>query len=500
MIADHDRCYRILCSRDPRFDGWFVVAVRTTGIYCRPSCPARTPKPSNVTFHPTAAAAQLAGYRACKRCRPDASPGSPAWSQRSDTVARAMRLLAEGVVDRHGVGGLAERLGYSERHLHRILVAELGAGPLALARAQRAQNARVLVETTSMPMVDVAFAAGFSSLRQFNDTMRQVFDATPRSLRRAAVDRDGPDDGVPGTISLRLAVRRPFAAEHLWSFLAHRALAGVETATEHSYERWLRLPHGVGRVTLRPAGDHVAATMRLADVRDLTAAVARCRRLLDLDADPVAVDAHLGGDVALAPLVAATPGLRSPGAVDGFEMAVRAVVGQQVSLAGGLRAAERLAAGLGEVVGVGADDDAPERFFPTPAAVAEVDPDSLPMPRRRAAALVAVAAEVAAGRVDLDPAADRAEVRRRLLAISGIGPWTADYVAMRAFGDPDVWLGGDLVLRRTAERLGIAAASLPERSLRWTPWRTTVVHHLWSATSHPPTVPGHAAETTRSTT
>lgn len=484
MIGDHDRCYRILASRDPRFDGWFVVAVRTTGIYCRPSCPARTPKPSNVTFHPTAAAAQLAGYRACKRCRPDASPGSPEWNRRSDTVARAMRLVGDGVVDREGVGGLAARLGYSERHLHRVLVAELGAGPLALARAQRAQNARVLVETTSMPMVDVAFAAGFASLRQFNDTMREVFDATPTSLRRAAKGRDGDIPAPAGTISLRLAVRRPFAAGHLWEFLAGRVLTGVETATATHYGRWLRLPHGLGHVTLRPAGDHVAAALRLEDVRDLTAAVARCRRLLDLDADPVAVDEHLHRDPALASLVAATPGLRNPGAVDGFEMAVRAVVGQQVSLAAGLRTAERLAADLGAPMPDG-EDDAPTRCFPTPAAVAAVDPATLPMPRRRAEALVAVATEVAEGRIDLDPGADRVEVRRRLLDLRGIGPWTADYVAMRAMGDPDVWLGGDLVLRRTAARLGIDEATLPERSGRWAPWRTTVVHHLWWATRHP---------------
>lgn len=473
MITDHDRCYRIVQSRDPRFDGWFVVAVRTTGIYCRPSCPARTPKSSNVTFHATAAAAQVAGYRACKRCRPDASPGSPEWSLRSDTVARAMRLIADGVVDRDGVGGLASRLGYSERHLHRLLVAEVGAGPLALARSQRAQNARVLVETTSMPMVDVAFAAGFASLRQFNDTVREVFDTTPTQLRRAAAARHGAPARSGGVISLRLAVRRPFAADHLWCFLRDRALDGVEVVRGGAYERSLRLPLGTGRVALRPAGDHVAATVELTDVRDLTAAVARCRRLLDLDADPVAVDGQLAEDPMLAPLVAATPGLRRPGATDGFEMAVRAVLGQQVSVAAGLRAAERLVASLGEPL----DGPCGARLFPSPEAVAALDPATLAMPRRRAAALVDVAHEVADGRLVLDPSADRDETRRRLLEIGGVGPWTADYVAMRALGDPDVWLGGDLVVRRAVEALGGDPADAASR--RWSPWRTTVVHHLW---------------------
>jgi AraC family transcriptional regulator of adaptative response / DNA-3-methyladenine glycosylase II len=487
VFDDHDRCYRIVQGRDPRFDGCFVTAVRTTGIYCRPSCPARTPKPANVEFFPTAAAAQLAGYRACKRCRPDASPGSPEWNGRSDVVARAMRLIADGVVDREGVPALARRLGYSDRHLNRLLLAELGAGPLALARSQRAQNARVLIETTSIPMVDVAFAAGFASLRQFNDTVRQVFAASPTELRVAAARRRPAErsaaTGAANTLSLRLAHRRPLAAPALWEFLRARCIAGTESfdlsGSVEVYRRTLDLPLGHGVVALAPGDGHVDAVLRLADVRDLTAAVARCRRLLDLDADPEAIDARLSLDSALAPLVAARPGLRSPGAVDGFEMAVRAVLGQQVSVAASIRSAGRFVAELGEELSF--EDTGLDRLFPTPDALAALDPESLPLPRQRAAALVQLGDAVASGRLRLDPGADRSEARQVLLGIPGIGPWTADYVAMRALGDPDVMAGGDLVVRQRAARLGIGPSELAARSREWAPWRTTVVHHLWAA-------------------
>ena len=493
MHTDHERCYRIVTGRDPRFDGCFVTAVRTTGIYCRPSCPARTPNRGNVEFFRTAAAAQGAGYRACKRCRPDASPGSPEWNGRSDVVARAMRCIADGVVDRDGVPGLARTLGYSERQLHRLLVAEVGAGPLALARSQRAQNARILIETTALPMVDVAFAAGFSSLRQFNDTVRQVFATNPTELRdgvasSARTDRptSRPESGggAAVTLSLRLAHREPLAAGPLWAFLGERCIAGTESfdrvdAGAPVYRRTLALPLGHGVVSLRPGRGHVEATVRLADVRDLTAAVARCRRLLDLDADPLAVDEQLAADPALAPLVAERPGLRSAGAVDGFEMAVRAVLGQQVSVVSSLRSAARLTAELGADLSF--DDDGLDRLFPAPSALAAVDPTTLAMPRQRAHALVRLGEEVASGRLRLDPGADRAAARRALLEVPGIGPWTADYVAMRALGDPDVLAVGDLVVRQQASRLGIAPLDLADRSRAWAPWRTSVVHHLWAA-------------------
>ncbi|TDC67882.1 DNA-3-methyladenine glycosylase 2 family protein, partial [Micromonospora sp. KC606] len=330
MELDFERCYRAVDSRDQRFDGWFYTGVTSTGIYCRPSCPAMTPKRRNVRFFPSAAAAQGAGLRACRRCRPDAAPGSPQWDVRADVVGRAMRLIADGVVDRDGVPGLASRLGYTERHLHRMLRAELGAGPLALARAQRAQTARILIETTELGLAEIAFAAGFGSVRQFNDTVREVYGTVPSGLRAARGRR--PAVGGTGTITLRLAYRPPLHAAALLGFLAVRALPGVEAVRDGTYRRGLRLPHGTAEVALTPLDGHVRATLRLADMRDLAPAVARCRRLFDLDADPEAVDAVLAADPALADAVTAEPGVRLPRAVDGFEIAVRAVVGQQVSV------------------------------------------------------------------------------------------------------------------------------------------------------------------------
>ena len=452
-MLDHETCYRAVSSRDPRFDGWFVTAVTTTGIYCRPSCPATTPKRRNVTFHPTAAAAQQAGFRACRRCRPDASPGSPEWNVRSDTVARAMRLIADGAVDRDGVGGLAARLGYSDRQLHRLLTAEVGAGAQSLARAQRAHTARVLIETTEMPFAEVAFASGFASIRQFNDTVRAVFAATPRDLRTAAAKRPQHQAPAPGHLSLRLPVRPPFDGAGVMRILALKSVPGVEEGDATTYRRALLLPHGEATVRLRDAGDHVAADLTLADPRDVVPAVARVRRLLDLDADSAAVDGLLASDPLLAPLVAAWPGMRVPGAAPakpqgpqaagGPETAVRAVIGQQVSVAGARTVAARLARAYGKPV-TATDGSGVTHHFPTAEAIASVDPATLPMPRSRGRTLVALCTAVAEGRIDLDVGADRDETAAALLALPGIGRWTADYVRMRALGDAYVLLTTDL--------------------------------------------------------
>lgn len=479
MIDDPDRCYRVMRSRDVRFDGWFIVGVTSTGIYCRPSCPATTPKRTNVRFYPTAAAAQGAGFRSCKRCRPDATPGSPEWDQRADLVARAMRLIADGLVDREGVAGLANRLSYSVRQLQRQLVAEVGAGPLALARAQRAQNARLLIETTDLPFAQVAFAAGFASIRQFNDTVREVFAVSPTEMRRTVPSgRTAPL--TPGTVSVRLAYRQPFAGRELLAFLNARAVAGVEEATPDGYRRALDLPHAPGTVTLVPAEGHVRATLRLNDLRDLGSAVTRSRRLLDLDADPVAIDDHLGRDPLLGPLVARTPGLRTPGAVDGNELAVRAVLGQQVSVSGARTLAGRLVTGLGR--SLPATEGGLTHLFPTVAALADVDPATLPMPTARRRALAGLARALADGSIVLDAGADRDEAVKRLLDLPGIGPWTASYIAMRALGDPDAFLPSDLGARRGLEHLGERgdphrAAELAEP---WRPWRASATMHLWS--------------------
>jgi AraC family transcriptional regulator of adaptative response / DNA-3-methyladenine glycosylase II len=472
-VLDPDRCYAAVQSRDARFDGWFVTAVRTTGIYCRPSCPAITPRRGNVEFHPTAAAAQRRGFRACKRCRPDASPGSPEWNRRRDVVGRAMRLIADGVVDRDGVPGLAQRLGYGERHLHRLLTAEVGAGPLAIARAQRAHIARTLIETTDLRLVDVAFAAGFGSVRQFNDTVREVFASSPRELRAG---RSGaPPEGT--TVTLRLPARRPFAGAELLAFLGARAVPGVETWDGSTYRRTLDLPAGHGIATVRAASDRVDVTLRLTDWSDLAAAVQRLRRLLDLDADPVAVDAALGAGRSLGPAVAAVPGRRAAGAVDGFEAAVRAVVGQQVSIAAARTLTATIVAAAGERLRIG--DPELTHLFPRPSTLATAADADLAMPSARRRAVRALADSVATDRLDLGAGADPDAARRGLVEVPGIGPWTADVAVLRGLGHPDVLPDRDLVVRRVLERLGVD----PADTGRWAPWRSYATHHLWSLAS-----------------
>ncbi|MGN6577609.1 MAG: AlkA N-terminal domain-containing protein [Nocardioides sp.] len=479
-VIDPEVCYRAVKSRDPRFDGVFYTGVTSTRIYCRPSCPALTPRRRNVTFHRTAAAAQAAGFRACKRCLPDATPGSPDWDVAADVAGRAMRLIADGVVERDGVAGLARRVGYTTRHLDRVLVAELGAGPLALARARRAQTARVLIETTAMSFADVAFAAGFSSIRQFNDTVREVYAASPTQLRGGAVRTS-----AAGQLELRLAVRAPFDGADLLAFLAVRAIAGVEASGPGWYARTLALPHGHGRVRLELDDDaearHVRCRLEVGDLRDVPAAVERCRRLVDADCDPVAVADALGEDPLLAPLLRARPGLRVPGHVEGHEVAVRAVLGQQVSVAGAATVAARLTAQHGEPVP--GDDLALTRLFPTVEALAGLDPTELPMPRARGRALVGLCEALASGEIALDRSADRAEVRSRLLELPGIGPWTADYIALRALGDPDVFLPTDVGVRHALARLGQDPAAASDLADRWRPWRSYALMHLWTSTS-----------------
>ncbi|MGD0704176.1 MAG: AlkA N-terminal domain-containing protein [Trebonia sp.] len=520
---DDEQRYQAAVSKDARFDGVFLTAVRTTGIYCRPSCPAITPKRLNVTFYPTAAAAQQAGYRACKRCRPDASPGSPEWNVRSDVAGRAMRLIADGIVDRDGVPGLAARLGYSPRQIGRVLAAEVGAGPLALARAQRARTARVLVETTVLAMGDIAFAAGFASIRQFNATMLEVYATPPSVLRERAAGRGaaGGRGGAvaagevttAGALCLRLPFRPPIDLPRVIGFLAARAVPGVEVVTRAEYRRTISLPNGPGVARLRIVhGENwVECSLALADLRDVTAAVQRCRRLLDLDADPLAISGYLAANPVIGPLARACPGRRAVGAVGGDEIALRAVLGQQVSVAAARRLAAQLtalcgrplsrtdqavagpdaaavvpgAARPGDRVGPGdlaSGDETLTHVFPEAATVAGLDPDTLPMPRSRARALVGLAAALASGTVCLDPGADREEAGARLLALPGIGPWTVGYIRMRALCDPDAFPPGDAGVLRALRLLGqpAAAGSGDAASRSWRPWRSYAVHHLWA--------------------
>ncbi|KUN61431.1 DNA-3-methyladenine glycosylase [Streptomyces canus] len=483
MYTETERCVRAVQSKDARFDGWFFTAVLTTRIYCRPSCPVVPPKPQNMTFYPSAAACQQAGFRACKRCRPDTSPGSPEWNQRADLVARAMRLIADGVVDREGVPGLAARLGYSARQIERQLLAELGAGPLALARAQRAQTARILIETTALPMADIAFAAGFSAIRTFNDTVREVFALSPSDLRTRAAKKSAPDS--PGFLSLRLPFRVPLNPDNLFGHLAATAVPGVEEWRDGTYRRTLRLPYGHGIVALTPRPDHIACRLMLSDLRDLTVAISRCRRMLDLDADPVAIDDLLRTDPLLAPLVDKAPGRRVPRTVDEAEFAVRAVLGQQVSTAAARTHAARLVTAHGEPV------DDPEggltHLFPSPEALAAVDPAALAMPRTRRTTFTTLVGELAEGTLQLGVETDWTETRTRLLGLPGFGPWTVDVIAMRALGDPDAFLPTDLGIRRAAQELGLPStpAALTARAAAWRPWRAYAVQYLWATDSHP---------------
>lgn len=494
--------YRAMRARDARFDGQFITGVHSTGIYCRPSCPAVAPKPSNVSFYLTAAAAHEAGLRACKRCLPDAVPGSPEWDLRDDLAARAMRLIADGVVEREGVPGLAARLGYTPRHLTRVLTAELGAGPLALSRAHRAQTARALLTSTTLPAADVAFASGFGSIRQFNDTIRAVYERSPLELRAAARLRDRvtqhPDrhadpgaevdpgvelDPHAGVVRLRLPARAPFDAAGVFAWLGARSLADVEEAGPLRYRRTLRLPGGPAIVGFEADGDadnpSIDVEARLATLADLPPLVARVRRLFDLDADAVAIDEALTADPRLAASVAAVPGIRVPGCLDPHELVFRALVGQQVSVKAARTALERLAAELGERIG----GDGPTLLFPTAAAIARDGARVLRGPAARIRTIVDVARRLDAGELVVAAERERDELARDLVAVPGIGPWTAGYVSMRVTRAPDVLLTSDLALRNGAAALGLPsdAGALAAEGARWAPWRSYASMHLWRA-------------------
>ena len=469
MHEDFNGCYRAVSSRDARFDGRFVTAVRTTGIYCRPSCPAQTPRRENVRFFPRAAAAAAAGFRACKRCRPDAAPGSRDWDVRADLAARALRGIEGGVIDSEGVPGLARRLAVSERHLHRTLVREIGVGPLALARTRRAQTARMLIEHTTLPLTTVAFSAGFASVRQFNDVMRREFGAAPSDLRRAPA----PTGDATGTLTLRLALRAPYADAAVLQWLSARAVTGVEEIVDGHYRRTIGA--AVIDVTLHPHDGHALARIDIDDVTQVSDLVMRVRRLFDLDADPASVDEVLGSDPLLADSVAQSPGLRVPGAVEGFELLVRAILGQQVSVAAARTFAGRLVERCGTPLET--STGTLTHTFPTAVQVAVADLGGLGLTGGRVATLRTAAEAVAAGDIVLDPTADREQTRTRLAELPGVGPWTVDYVTMRALGDPDAFPATDLVVKRALD------GHSPQRPDRWRPWRAYAAMHLWQMTA-----------------
>ncbi len=473
--------YRAIDARDPRFDGQFFTAVRSTGIYCRPSCPARTPKAANVTFYETSAAAHEAGYRACKRCLPEAVPGTPAWNVRQDVAGRAMRLINDGVINRDGVAGLAARLGYSPRQLNRILGQELGAGPLSLARAARAQTARTLLVSTSMKLADVAFAAGFSSVRQFNETIAEVFAMTPTALRHTVRH---PAAGGTTALTLGLPYRPPFDPG-IFSFLAVRAIPGIEEGTPTSYARTLRLPHGDARFRVEYDGGtrerQLTLTVGAVDLRDLPALLSRVRRLFDLDADPEAVDTALATDPRLAASIRDAPGMRMPGALDPQELLVRAMVGQQITVAAAGTALTQMSA-------AGSPSTAPgeglDRLFPTSAEIA-ASGHLLRGPRRRTESLVHAAATMADGHLEFGYGDDLAGLRAKLLPLPGVGPWTVGYVAMRVLGAPDIFLANDAAVRNGIRALDNGDSTMSPDFRETSPWRSYATMHLWRAAARP---------------
>ena len=472
--TNHEARYRAVQARDARFDGRFCTAVVTTGIYCRPSCPARTPKPTSVRFFSCAAAAEEAGFRACKRCRPESAPGDPGWDRRADLVGRAVRLIADGAIADGGVPGLARRLNVGERHLRRLFVQELGTGPLQVASTRRLALARLLLDQTDLPVTEVAFAAGFASIRRFNDAMARAYGSAPSVLRKRRCRSPQPA-ALP--LRLRLPARLPFAGHAVLAFLAAHTTPGVEEVVGDTYQRTVE----GGTLSATPDATGLNVALRLDDVRRVGPLVGAARRLFDLDCDPAAVAEVLGNDPLLAPALAATPGIRLPGAVEGFEAAVRTVLGQQVSVAGATTLASRLVRACGTPLAHA--DGGLTHHFPTPDALAAADLSGVGLTRARAATVGALATAVADGRIDLSPAADRDETNARLLALPGVGPWTAALVAARALGDPDALPASDLALRRTA---GLDTRALQARAEAWRPWRSYATFALWAAWTNEP--------------
>ncbi|MDR3512336.1 MAG: AlkA N-terminal domain-containing protein [Caulobacteraceae bacterium] len=480
LDLDRDACYRALETRDARFDGRFYTAVRTTGIFCRPICPARTPKLENCIFLPSAAAAHQMGFRPCLRCRPEVAPGVASWRGSAATVSRALHLIAEGAMDGAGVETLAERLGVGARHLRRLFDQHVGAAPVSVAQTHRILFAKTLINETALSMTDVALAAGFGSVRRFNAVMQATYGRPPSELHSSAKTAVGESAGV----TLKLPFGPPYDWAAMVEFLGPRAIPGVEQVEPDRYRRSVALGGARGVVEVRPAPghNHLIATIWTSDVSALAAIVARLRRLFDLDADILAIDAHLSADPRLAPLVRARPGLRVPGAWDGFELAVRAVLGQQVSVRAATTFAGRLTAAHGEPLGLaGSPTDAPDRLFPTPEAVAVAELTAIGLTRARAATLNALGRAMAADRGLLRAYETLEETTLKLTALPGVGPWTAQYVAMRALREPDAFPASDLGLLRAMETAQgrPSPAALSAMAETWRPWRAYAALRLW---------------------
>ena len=504
-MLDAEACERARLSRDARFDGRFFIGVVTTGIYCRPVCPVQPPKAANVRFYGSAAAADRAGFRPCLRCRPETAPGTPAWAGSPATVRRALRLIDDGALDGAGTDELAQRLGVSARHLRRLFDRHVGASPVQVASTCRLHRAKRLIDATDLPLTAVAQVAGFGSVRRFNDVLHRVYGRTPRELRRRR--RRAPADAgqLDGALRLRLCYRAPYDATALLEFLAPRAVPGVEVVDviRGTYRRAFRLagrePGNGGRRESRPGRTVAAGIVHVeahgagyldAEICPPTARLlldvaGRLRRLFDLDADPLSFGPHLSGAHGLSARMDALPGVRIPGAWDGFELAVRAILGQQVTVKGATTLTGRLVDKLGEALPDHLSGSGLARTFPSPGAVAACDLRTIGVPTARAAALHDLAESVATGTLNLGPAADPDATRGRLTAIPGVGPWTAEYIAMRALRDPDAFPASDLGLRNAVS----SSAPINSRELRtmaeaWRPWRAYAAMLLWQTAPH----------------
>lgn len=483
MDLDHDACYRAIQSRDPRFDGRVFTGVKTTGVYCRPVCPARMPKSENVLFYPSAAAAEAAGFRACLRCRPETSPDLGAWKGASNTVSRALQLIEAGALDGGDVEALAARLGVGDRQLRRLFQQHLGATPVGVAQTRRVLLAKQLIHETRLPMAQVALAAGFGSVRRFNETFQHLYQRPPASLRRRTTDPAGRADASDG-VTLKLRYKPPYDWDGLLAFLALRAIPGVEVVRGDSYARTIALGDDMGTLEVRPCGrDQLAVHVRFPAPSALPAILARVRRVFDLAADPVVIAEHLSADPDLAARLARRPGLRVPGAWDGFELAIRAILGQQITVHAAVRLAGKLAADYGQPLPQAWAREGLTLAFPSAARLAAADLSSLGMPRARSRALEAMGAAAAADPALFGPRQDLDTAIRALKALPGIGEWTAQYIAMRQLREPDAFPAADIGLMRaleTPETGRPTAAQLLARAEAWRPWRAYAALHLWA--------------------
>jgi AraC family transcriptional regulator of adaptative response / DNA-3-methyladenine glycosylase II len=482
MDMDRIACYRAISTRDVRFDGRLFVGVKTTGVYCRPICPARTPKFENVSFFASAAAAQEAGLRPCLRCRPETSPDLAFWRGTSNTVSRALALIEAGGLDQDDVEGLADRLGVGARQLRRLFRQHVGASPIAVAQTRRVLLAKQLIHDTSLPMSEVALASGFGSVRRFNETFHDLFGRSPATLRRIR-DRARREADA---LSVRLAYRPPYDWDAMFAFLGARAIPGVERVAGDRYRRTIALGRHSGLVTVTPAEKHrLDVTVRFPDMAALPSIIARVRRVFDLAADPDRIGEHLAQDSSLAPLVEARPGLRVPGAWDGFELAMRAICGQQITVPAATRLLGKLVQAHGVPLPAAVrDDEGLSHVFPTPKAIAAADPESFGMPGARAKALIALAEAIAADPAMFSRGASLEQAISKLRALPGIGEWTAQYIAMRELREPDAFPAADVGLLRAmtdADGRRPSPQQLLAHAERWRPWRAYAALHLWAA-------------------